>query len=116
MPVLGRIGFLGRRETAEICQEPVFHLGFKMQGNGTVNGTSVCPFSVQRGLQHRGVPLHSAGRVPPGQLRDSSQTHGRWLLHLANKVGWSSVYQALSSVLCISITEGTVSSSLFSQY
>ena len=67
------------------------------------------PSSFQRGLQHRGVPLRAAGRVPSGQLRNSSQTHGGRLLHPADKVGPSSVCQLFSAVSCVSITEGTVS-------
>ena len=62
--------------------------------------------SFQRGLQHRGVPLRSAGRVPSGQLRDSSQTHGGRLLHPANKVGLSSGHQLSSLVLCVSTVSG----------
>lgn len=68
VPALG-LGFLGIEEAWEICQSRYFILGLRMQVDATVNGTSLfAPFSFQRGLQYCGVPLCSAGRVPPGQL------------------------------------------------
>lgn len=49
--------------------------------------TLFAPSSLQRGLQHGGVPIGSAGCVPLGQLRDPSQTHSGWMLHSTHEVG-----------------------------
>lgn len=63
-----------------------------MQVDVAINSASLfAPFSFQRGLQHRGVPPCPAGRVPPGQLRNSSAAHSGWLLYPAGKVGLSPV-------------------------
>lgn len=85
-----------------------------MQVDVAVNGASLfAPFSFQRGLQHRGVPPCPAGRVPPGQLRNSSAVHSGRLLYPASKVGLS-LFKF--SFLFASSIPGTVSQacSLFS--
>ena len=107
MPVL-RQGFQEARKLQKF-EEPVFHLGTQNARKRNGEWCLCLPPSFQRGLQHCGVSLRSAGRVPPGQLRNSGQTHSGWLLHPANKVGPSFVFYAFSSVLCVSITKGTVS-------
>lgn len=84
-----RPGFQGSEELSDTYRESwCFIWGFGMQVDVAMNGVSLfAPFSFQRGLQHRGVPPCPAGRVPPGQLRNSSAAHSGWLLHPASKVG-----------------------------